>query len=96
MQRILRSANSAVPVLLFFAFTAFGQTINWVRNYDEAKLAALDQSKLLLLYFDYGPPGLWQTKMDVETWSDPKIIELSNRLVCCRDFKSGKSGIDSR
>jgi tetratricopeptide (TPR) repeat protein len=74
---------------LFARYNSHSQPIEWKRYYGEAIRAALDENKLLLLYFGYGPSGMRHTKMDLETWTDPTVSSLANNMICVRDFLSG-------
>lgn len=79
----------AIAGVFCFCTISVAQSIDWKRSYGEAVRTALDENKLIILYFGYGPSGMRHTKMDVETWSDPAVSSLARNLICVRDFLSG-------
>ena len=61
----------------------FQSDIGWAKNYEAGLEQARQTHKPLLLCF-HTPGCEWCHKMDAETFTEPKVIELSQRFVCVR------------
>lgn len=55
----------------------------WLSSLDEAKKEAIKSKKLLMIHF-FTTWSDWDKKMDKETFTYYKVIDLSNNFVCVR------------
>jgi thioredoxin-related protein len=79
----LLAALLCVGVLGAIRENHFQSDIGWAKNYE----AGLEQARrthkpLLLCFHEHGCD--WCRKMDAETFTDARVIELSHRFVCVR------------
>lgn len=76
-----------LAVVFLLPAVAHCQQVEWRRNFDEAKVDALAEGKLILLYFESTSDEHCFT-MDSETWNQPAIVKMSNQFVCVKiDFE---------
>ena len=57
--------------------------IKWLTSMDDGREEACHSRKLLMLHF-YTTWGDWSAKMDKETYTYYKVIDLSNEFVCVK------------
>jgi thioredoxin-related protein len=60
-----------------------GGELAWARNFEAGSKQARQSHKMMLLSF-HTPGCGWCEKLDAETFTDPKVVELSRRFVCVR------------
>lgn len=70
-----------VGVLGAMRESRIGGDLAWANSYEEGRALARRTGRPLLLSF-HTPGCAWCRKMDAETFTDPKVVELSRRLVC--------------
>ena len=58
-------------------------TMTWMSSLDEARKEAIKSRKLLMIHF-FTTWSDWDKKMDRETYSYYKVIDLSDRFVCVK------------
>jgi len=92
MKKVILSIELIALLIMGLSVASYGQGIEWIRYYDESVRTGLESNKLVLLYFGLKPNPLKMDKMEVEIWTDPKVVELAKSFVCSRDLLSGKSG----
>ncbi|MGA2622401.1 MAG: thioredoxin family protein [Bacteroidota bacterium] len=76
-----------LAVVFFLPVVSHSQQVQWRKNFDEAKVDALTEGKLILIYFESTSDEHCFT-MDSEMWNQPAIIKMSKRFVCVKiDFE---------
>ena len=72
-----------VGVLGAFRDNHYGGDISWAGNYQIGAQTARKTHRPMLLCF-HTPGCGWCEKLDAETFTDPKVVELSSRYICVR------------
>lgn len=73
----------------------FQSDIGWAGSYDVGLKQAQQSQKPMLLCF-HAPGCEWCRKMDAETFTDPKVMDLSHRFVCVRVDSEIDSAVAAR
>ena len=71
------------PVKSVTPFPQDNGGIKWLSSIDEGRAEACKSKKLLMLHF-YTTWGDWSIKMDKETYTYYKVIDLTKNFVCVR------------
>ena len=79
---------SSLLVVFLLPAVAHCQQAEWRRNFEDlAKVDALAEGKLILLYFE-STSDEQCIEMDSETWNQPAVVKMLKRFVCVKiDFE---------
>jgi len=72
-----------------------GEGIKWLSSFDTARDEARKSKKILMLHF-YTTWGDWSKKMDKETYTYYKVIDLSKNFVCVKIDLDKNEDMESR
>jgi len=64
-------------------FPPQNKTINWYTSLEDARKKSVTSKKLLMIYF-FTTWSDWAKKMDKETYSYYKVVEMSGNFICVR------------
>jgi tetratricopeptide (TPR) repeat protein len=93
MRHIIIASACLLIVIIARHEVSVSQEIHWYRSFDDAKVEAYLQNKLLLLYFERSSSER-SFKMDHESWNQLPIIDLSNNFIFVRiDYEEGQWAI---